>query len=144
MIAPSYWVDPKSGNDYLLTVQYPEGQREKSGRSLARFPLRALATVRLPARLDAVSHIRAHPAPTEVDHYQLRRVIDVYVAPTGEDLGQVVDRCAHDSGRDANCPRACASRCAASVQGMQASFRSFGFGLILSVVAGLSDSGGAV
>jgi HAE1 family hydrophobic/amphiphilic exporter-1 len=23
MIAPSYWVDPKSGNDYLLTVQYP-------------------------------------------------------------------------------------------------------------------------
>ena len=22
-IAPSYWVDPKSGNDYMLTVQYP-------------------------------------------------------------------------------------------------------------------------
>src|SRR6202035_1199897 len=26
MIAPSYWIDPKSGNDYMLTVQYPEGQ----------------------------------------------------------------------------------------------------------------------
>ncbi len=24
MIAPSYWVDPKSGNDYMLTVQYPD------------------------------------------------------------------------------------------------------------------------
>ena len=24
MIAPSYWIDPKSGNDYMLTVQYPE------------------------------------------------------------------------------------------------------------------------
>src|ERR1051326_7905197 len=24
MIAPSYWVDPRSGNDYLLAVQYPE------------------------------------------------------------------------------------------------------------------------
>ena len=23
MIAPSYWVDPKTGNNYLLTVQYP-------------------------------------------------------------------------------------------------------------------------
>src|SRR5262249_443402 len=23
MIAPSYWVDPKSGNDYMLTVHYP-------------------------------------------------------------------------------------------------------------------------
>ena len=23
MIAPSYWIDPKTGNDYMLTVQYP-------------------------------------------------------------------------------------------------------------------------
>ncbi|MGC2390942.1 MAG: efflux RND transporter permease subunit, partial [Candidatus Acidiferrum sp.] len=26
MIAPSYWVDPKSGNNYFVTVQYPENQ----------------------------------------------------------------------------------------------------------------------
>ncbi len=26
MIAPSYWVDPKNGNNYLLTVQYPDTQ----------------------------------------------------------------------------------------------------------------------
>ena len=26
MIAPSYWVDPKTGNDYMLTVQYPDSQ----------------------------------------------------------------------------------------------------------------------
>ncbi len=24
MIAPSIWIDPKNGNDYFLTVQYPE------------------------------------------------------------------------------------------------------------------------
>ncbi len=24
MIAPSYWIDPKTGNNYMLTVQYPE------------------------------------------------------------------------------------------------------------------------
>ena len=24
MIAPSFWIDPKTGNDYMLTVQYPE------------------------------------------------------------------------------------------------------------------------
>ena len=29
MIAPSYWVDPKSGNDYFLTVQYPENCGQK-------------------------------------------------------------------------------------------------------------------
>ncbi|HVW83782.1 MAG TPA: efflux RND transporter permease subunit, partial [Bryobacteraceae bacterium] len=26
MIAPSFWIDPKTGNDYMLTVQYPERQ----------------------------------------------------------------------------------------------------------------------
>ena len=26
MVAPSFWVDPKTGNSYMLTVQYPESQ----------------------------------------------------------------------------------------------------------------------
>ena len=40
MIAPSYWVDPKSGNDYFLTVQYPENF-VKNLADLASVPLRA-------------------------------------------------------------------------------------------------------
>ncbi|HLY97856.1 MAG TPA: efflux RND transporter permease subunit, partial [Candidatus Angelobacter sp.] len=38
MIAPSFWVDPKSGNDYLLTVQYPE-EEIKSLSDLNQIPL---------------------------------------------------------------------------------------------------------
>ena len=30
MIAPSYWVDPKNGNNYFVTVQYPENQVKSS------------------------------------------------------------------------------------------------------------------
>ena len=41
MIAPSYWVDPKSGNDYMLTVQYPE-DRVQTLLDLKNLPLRAL------------------------------------------------------------------------------------------------------
>ena len=40
MIAPSYWVDPKSGNDYLLTVQYPEDYIHNLA-DLRAVPLRA-------------------------------------------------------------------------------------------------------
>ncbi len=40
MIAPSYWVDPKSGNDYLLTVQYPESQI-RTLNDLKQIPIRA-------------------------------------------------------------------------------------------------------
>ena len=45
---------------------------------LRAIPL-ARRTASEPTRLDAVTSIKRIHAPTEVDHYQLRRVIDVYV-----------------------------------------------------------------
>ena len=41
MIAPNYWVDPKSGNPYMLTVQYPE-DAVKTMQDLKQIPLRGL------------------------------------------------------------------------------------------------------
>src|SRR6201992_443676 len=40
MLAPSYWIDPKTGNNYLLTVQYPENL-VRSLADLGSMPLRA-------------------------------------------------------------------------------------------------------
>ena len=40
MIAPSYWVDPKSGNNYFLTVQFPDTQIQ-SMTDFAQIPVRA-------------------------------------------------------------------------------------------------------
>src|SRR3569623_3663568 len=40
MIAPSYWVDPRTGNDYLLTVQFPEG-RVKNLADVEAIPIRS-------------------------------------------------------------------------------------------------------
>jgi multidrug efflux pump subunit AcrB len=131
MIAPSYWVDPKSGNDYMLTVQYPENY-VKNLADLGSIPLRASFS-RRPTELSAVSTIRHIHAPTEVDHYQLRRVIDVYVAPSGEDLGGVL-KGVNKVIADTQLPKGVRVNLRGSVQGMQASFSSFGFGLILSVI----------
>ena len=43
MIAPNYWVDYKTGNDYYLTVQYYEQGRPAIHNSvdLSNIPLRA-------------------------------------------------------------------------------------------------------
>ncbi|HEX7653742.1 MAG TPA: efflux RND transporter permease subunit, partial [Verrucomicrobiae bacterium] len=79
MIAPSYWVDPKSGNDYFLTVQYPENYI-KNLADLSAIPLRGQGSAAA-TRLDTLSQFRHRTSPTEVDHYQLRREMDVYVAP---------------------------------------------------------------
>ncbi len=130
MIAPSYWVDHRSGNDYLLTVQYPEGQ-VRTQQDLEAIPVRAPAGKRS-ARLDAVSTISRMQSPTEVDHYQLRRVVDIYVSPEGEDLGRVanaVDRIIADT----KLPEGVRVDLRGMVQGMRASFRSFGLGLPLSI-----------
>ena len=36
-----------------------------------------------------ISDIHRINSPTEVDHYQLRRTIDIYVRPLNEDLGRI-------------------------------------------------------
>ncbi|MEO6784738.1 MAG: efflux RND transporter permease subunit [Chthoniobacteraceae bacterium] len=131
MIAPSFWADPKSGNDYLLTVQYKETQ-VKDINDLLAIPLRG-AGMAEPTRLDAVCRIKRERSPTEIDHYQLRKVIDVYVAPETEDLGTVfsaVKKIVADTKKPENVRIAIQG----SVKGMESSFTSFGYGLILSVV----------
>ena len=79
VIAPSFWIDPRTGNDYLLTVQYPENTI-KTLTDLKDIPLRSMSGENT-ALLDAVAKVNRIGTPTEVDHYQLRRVIDVFVAP---------------------------------------------------------------
>jgi multidrug efflux pump subunit AcrB len=131
MIAPSYWVDPKSGNDYFLTVQYPE-DFVKNLADLASVPLRG-ANSSMPTRLDTVSHISHRSSPTEVDHYQLLRVMDIYVAPSGEDVGKVlsgVRKIIHA----ATLPENVRVQIRGSAHAMEASFHSFGLGLILSAL----------
>jgi len=131
MIAPSYWIDPKTGNNYLLTVQYPENLLTNLA-SLGAMPLRA-PNLKSPTRLDAVVHISHIQTPTEVDHYQIRRTVDVYVSPHGEDLSgvftdvqKIVDQ--------TKLPENTTITIRGSVQAMRASFSSFAAGLVLAIV----------
>ncbi len=131
MIAPGYWVDPKSGNNYFVTVQYPENQ-VRSIEDLKAMPLRG-ASLKLPTYLNQVADVSVIQSPTEVDHYQLQRSVDIYVAPSGEDIGK---------------PAAAISKIIANTKlppnlrinmrgliiTMQNSFRSFGIGLVLAIL----------
>jgi multidrug efflux pump subunit AcrB len=75
------------------------------------------------------------PKPTEVDHYQIRREVDVYVAPSGEDLGSVyaaVQKIVTQPEKEL--PPNMKITVRGTVQDMRASSRSFGLGLILSTL----------
>ncbi|MGB6232545.1 MAG: efflux RND transporter permease subunit [Candidatus Acidiferrales bacterium] len=131
MIAPSYWVDPRSGNNYFVTVQYPENEVQ-SIENLKAMPLHA-PSLKLPTYLNQVATITPILTPTEVDHYQLERTIDVYVAPTGEDLGKPAKEVEKIVAATA-IPSNIRINIRGLVNTMDASFRSFGLGLILSIL----------
>jgi multidrug efflux pump subunit AcrB len=131
MIAPNYWIDPKSGNPYLLTVQYPE-TAVNTLTDLKQIPLRG-PKVLAPTYLDSVVNVQPIASPTEVDHYQLFRVMDLYVSPKKEDLGKVTSQI-EQIIKKTKLPEGVRVTLRGSVQGMRASFKSFGIGLILSVV----------
>jgi HAE1 family hydrophobic/amphiphilic exporter-1 len=131
MIAPSYWVDPKNGNNYFVTVQYPENQ-VKSIEDLKAMPLHS-PDLKMPTYLNQVADVVPLQTPTEVDHYQLQRTIDVYVAPTGEDIGgpqREISRII----QHAQLPPNTRIDIRGLVLTMQSSFKSFGLGLFLAVL----------
>ena len=131
MIAPSYWVDPKNGNNYFVTVQYPENQ-VKSIEDLKAMPLHS-PNLKMPTYLNQVADVVPIQTPTEVDHYQLQRTIDVYVAPTGEDIGgpqREISRII----KLTQLPPSTRIDVRGLVLTMQSSFKSFGLGLFLAVL----------
>jgi len=133
MIAPSYWIDPKTGNNYMLTVQYSNNKVGSMTMSDFRnIPLRAATSAKY-TPLQSVAKIVPINTPTEVDHYMIRRVMDVYVMPKSEDLSGVsaeVNRLV----KGLKLPKNALVRVQGAVVGMNESFFRFGVGLMLSVI----------
>jgi multidrug efflux pump subunit AcrB len=158
MIAPSYWIDPATGNNYMVTVQYANRWiNNMSMQDFENIPLRGaepagysptdVAKMADPVSnqffrsdhksgyvpLSEVADIAQINTPTEVDHMQIRRVIDIYVATKSEALqavGARIQRLVSQTPRDRNTTL--------TVRGaainMNQAFHDFGFGLIVAVV----------
>ncbi len=131
VISPSFWVDPKTGNSYMLTVQYPENLI-KTMTDFKQIPLRSPDGANT-TPLQSVADIKQINTPTEVDHYQLRREFDIYVMPKKEDLSEVNKEVESIVGQIQK-PHGVTVKVRGSVRDMDNSFSSFGIGLILAVV----------
>jgi multidrug efflux pump subunit AcrB len=157
MVAPSYWIDPKTGNNYMVTVQYANRWiQHMSMQDFENIPLRGTHPPGFSpideARqagdmasdmwtgdhragytpLSSVADIKLINTPTEVDHYQIRRVIDVYVATKGESLGKTGARISSLIGHTAH-DRNTRITMRGAVVSMNQSFHDFGFGLLVAV-----------
>src|SRR5271167_1664359 len=134
MIAPNYWVDYQTGNDYFLSVQYAEHGKSSIRNlvDLKQIPLRA-PNVKNPTTLDSVVKLVNLQSPTEVDHYQIQRVVDVYVTPVGEVLGKLRTAIL-ETIADAKLPSNIRVNLRGMVNGMDESFKSFGLGFGISFI----------
>jgi hydrophobic/amphiphilic exporter-1 (mainly G- bacteria), HAE1 family len=134
MIAPNYWVDYKTGNDYFLSVQYAENGKNAIHNliDLKQIPLRA-PNVKTPTTLDSVVKLVNLQSPTEIDHYQIQRVVDVYVTPSGEDLARLRTGIL-ETIQDAKLPSNIRVTLRGMVNSMDQSFKSFGLGFGISFI----------
>jgi HAE1 family hydrophobic/amphiphilic exporter-1 len=134
MIAPNYWVDYETGNDYFLSVQYAEHGKGAIHNlvDLRQIPLRA-PNLKQPTTLDSVVKLVNLQSPTEIDHYKIQRVADVYVTPVGEDLSQLTGAIRRMIA-DAKLPPNIRVTLRGMVNGMDQSFKSFGIGFGLSFI----------
>ena len=158
MVAPSYWIDPKNGNNYMVTVQYANHViQNMSMEDFESIPLRGVhppgysplqeahAADDQPSDdwrgnhsagytpLGSVADIKLINTPTEVDHYQIRRVIDIYVATKGEALQRVsadINKLFANTKTDRNT----VLKVRGAVISMNQSFKDFGLGLIISIL----------
>jgi multidrug efflux pump subunit AcrB len=158
MVAPSYWIDPKTGNNYMVTVQYANSiLNNMSMEDFENIPLRGVQPAGYTpmqqaheasdnARelwngdhtagytpLSSVADMKLINTPTEVDHYQIRRVIDIYVSTKTEALqgvGNDINKLLASTETDKNTVLTLRG----AVVSMNRSFEEFGVGLILAVL----------
>ena len=158
MVAPSYWIDPKSGNNYMVSVQYAKRWiNNMSMEDLKNIPLRgtrrsgneqmqeggqAMPVAAQMVRgdhdagyvpLGAVADIKQINTPAEVDHTQIRRVVDIYVATRTEALQSVgarIDRLLAETKHDRNT----VIDLRGAVVSMNQAFHDFGVGLLIAIL----------
>ena len=87
--SPTIWIDPKSGTDFFMGVQY-ENNEIQSLDEIHNMPL-SLDTPKGPITipLSNIATVKRVNIPGEIAHYNIARVNDVYVNVDGRDVGSV-------------------------------------------------------
>lgn len=144
----SFWMDPKSGNQYFVGVQYPDREFQTYD-DILNVPITSTKQG-LPIPLRNVASIRPSKLATEIHHVNLQPALDLTMNVEERDLGHVSDdvaRALEAFGRrnkDGSwSPYDPASRDSKTLEGakiiltgeytrMQETFRNLGGGLVLA------------
>ncbi|MGD0443895.1 MAG: efflux RND transporter permease subunit [Edaphobacter sp.] len=91
-VTPQFYLNPKNGVNYNLVTQTPQYDMQ-SGQDLANIPLSSAtpssSAPPKPGILANVASIQRTSELASINHYNIRRVVDIYAAVQDRDLGAV-------------------------------------------------------
>ena len=130
--APSFWLSPQ-GVSYSVITQTPQYRMDSLGDLQNISTTGGLAPQ--PVILGNLASIRRGQAPAVVSHYDVQRVIDIYAASQGRDLGGVaadVNKLMEEYR--GKLPRGSYMVERGQVETMHSSFTGLGFGILFAVI----------
>jgi multidrug efflux pump subunit AcrB len=155
---PAFWIDESNGNHYFVGAQYREkdidsidtlldipitGVRQEAAGAAAEKRFRAAPKAAgadavnglngSPVRLRNIASVKRDFAPTEVNHVNITRVIDVFANVEGRDIGSVAEEIERKLDGE-SWPQGYFVRMRGEVESMRESFGGLAFGFGLAVV----------
>ena len=136
LLAPSFWVDPKTGVNYAVIAQTPQ-HRLNSIDAISNTPIKALSaapTAESPQLLGNLAKISRSADPAVIDHYTVQRVMDVNASVSGRDLGSVTSDVQKAIASLGKLPAEQKIVIRGESQAMRESFITLGAGLVLAIL----------
>ncbi len=131
--SPTFWLNPKNGVSYSLTVMSPQ-YRVDSLQALMNTPVNG-AGASAPQVLANLATATPMTTPAEVSHYNVAPTVDLYASVDGRDLGGVVDDAVKAlQPFQKQLPRGTQMVVRGQVQTMESSYSGLLIGLAMSVV----------
>jgi CzcA family heavy metal efflux pump len=131
--SPTFWLNPKNGVSYNLTVMSPQ-YRVDSLQALMNTPVNG-AGASAPQVLANLATATPMTTPAEVSHYNVAPTVDLYASVDGRDLGGVVDDAVKAlQPFQKQLPRGTQMVVRGQVQTMESSYSGLLIGLAMSVV----------
>jgi multidrug efflux pump subunit AcrB len=134
-LAPNFWIDPQSGNPYVIGVQYAESYVQDL-HTLENIPISsergrsASSQVRL---LKELADIHREYAPVEVYHDNIDRISQIFVSVGDNDLAGVAGE-VEQIVKETDLPEGVRVTVRGEVHSMRTSFGEMAFNLTLAIL----------
>ena len=129
--SPTFWLDPKNGVSYPISVQTPQYRMDTVG-NLRNLPIVSSQSSQI---LGGLATVEPEPTSQIVSHYNVRPVIDIFATTQARDLGSVaedIQRVIDSSASEA--PKGSRTQIRGQVTIMNSAYTQLFFGLAFAIV----------